>query len=80
MNSLTNKFVQAVIELFKVEYYKYLSGDHIHKKMVDVLFRDDLKLYLLNSGRVQFTALFLRQGVSPNHRLLRIAAGAVCDF
>jgi|GEM_PF-2722890 len=31
------KLEQAVIEFFKAEGCKYLTGDHIHKEMADVL-------------------------------------------
>ncbi len=48
------KLEQAVIELFEVEGYKYLTGEQIHKEMPDVLLRDDLKQYLL-SNEVELT-------------------------
>jgi len=42
------KLEEAVVELFVEEGYKHLTGEHIHKEMLDVLLRDDLKQYLLN--------------------------------
>ncbi|MCM3118163.1 type I restriction endonuclease subunit R [Neobacillus sp. MER 74] len=39
---------QAVIELFEAEYYQHQSGMHIHKEMIDVLLRGDIKNFLLN--------------------------------
>ncbi len=44
MKFTEEKLEQAVIELFKAEGYKHLTGEQIHKEMTDVLLRDDLKL------------------------------------
>ena len=48
MKFTEEKLEQAVIELFKAEGYKHLTGEQIHKEISDVLLRDDLKQYLLN--------------------------------
>lgn len=48
MSFTEEKLEQAVIELFKAEDYKHLTGEEIHKELPDVLLRDDLRQYLLN--------------------------------
>lgn len=48
MSFTEEKLEQAVIELFKAEEYKHLTGEEIHKELPDVLLRDDLRQYLLN--------------------------------
>jgi len=40
---------KAVVELFGAEQIPHSHGDTIHKEMGDVLLRDDLKQYLLNT-------------------------------
>lgn len=48
MKFTEEKLERAVIELFKAEDYKHLTGEEIHKELPDVLLRDDLRQYLLN--------------------------------
>jgi len=39
---------QSVLELFEAENYQYENGRNIHKEIKDVLFRGDIKTFLLN--------------------------------
>jgi len=42
MKFTEEKFEQAVIDLFKPEDYKHLTGEQIHKELPEVLLRDDI--------------------------------------
>ncbi len=51
MNFTEEKLEQAVIDLFKAEGYRHLTGEQIHKELPEVLLRDDLKQYLKQCSR-----------------------------
>ena len=38
----------SIMELFQQKDYTYTNGEEIHKKVSDVLLRDDMRLYLHN--------------------------------
>ncbi len=42
MKFTEEKLEQAVIDLFKSEGYKHLTGEQIHKELPEVLVRDDV--------------------------------------
>lgn len=43
----------SIMELFQQEGYTYTSGEEIHKKVSDVLLRDDMCLYLRNRYKAE---------------------------
>ncbi|NLF43247.1 MAG: hypothetical protein GX587_11170 [Bacteroidales bacterium] len=49
MKFTEEKLEQAVIEIFEAEGYIHLTGEQIHKELPEVLLRDDLKQYLLET-------------------------------
>ena len=41
----------SIMELFQQKGYIYTNGEEVHKEVSDVLFRDDIFLYLRNSKK-----------------------------
>lgn len=47
----------AIMELFEQQGYSYVNGEMIHKEQIEVLLRDDLRMYLIDR--------YAQEGITP---------------